>query len=203
MNAFFDEAGVLQFYSREFLYKKTSGDWTFRYDPVDYIDFTTTPGTPIIKAKQPNIVSLTKQEIASANQVKVLWKAPLSSNYLGNSTALWQAPTTFLAGGGLKYDLPNPVATITRATASAGVVTFRASNSFMKNNVVSISGISPSQYNLQNAVITYADSTQFKVASTATGTYVSGGKATISISSTPLIVDINSIDNYHFVLNIN
>jgi hypothetical protein len=196
MNAFFDEAGVLQFYSREFLYKKTSGDWTFRYDPVDYIDYTTTPGTPIIKAKQPNIISLTKQEIASANQVKVLWKAPLSSNYLGNSTALWQAPTTFLAGGGLKYDLPNPVATITRATASAGVVTFRANNSFMKNNVVSISGISPSQYNLQNAVITYADSTQFKVASTATGTYVSGGKATISVSSTPLIVDINSIDNY-------
>lgn len=196
MNAFFDEMGILQFYSREFMYTKSSGDWTFRYDPVDYIDYTTTPGTPIVKTKQPNIMSFSKQEIASANQVKVLWKAPLSSSYLGNSTTLWQAPTTFLAGGGLKYDLPNPVATITQVTASSGVVTFKASNSFAVNNVVSISGVSPSQYNLQNAVITYADSTQFKVASTATGTYVSGGKATISVTSTPLIVDINSIDNY-------
>lgn len=183
MNAFFDESGKLQFYSREYMYKKTTGDWTFRYEQS---------GLAL-----PNIVSFSKQEIASANQVKVLWKSPLSSNYLGNSTALWQAPTTFLAGGGLKYSIPDPKATITGASSSSGTVTFTAKNSFAINNVVSITGVSPSQYNLQNAIITYADDNTFRVASSVTGTYVSGGAATISPESTPLIVDINSIDSYN------
>lgn len=196
MNAFFDEYGTLQFSSREYLYGKTDGDWTFRYAPESYIDNVTNPSAPVTKTKLPNISSFAKKEIASANQVKVLWKTPISSNYLGNSTYLWQSSVTFLAAGGLKYPIPNPTATVTSVTKTGGIVTFNAPNSFLVNNVVSITGASPSQFNLSNAVITEATSSYFKVAASITGTYTSGGVATITPESTALIVDINSIDNY-------
>lgn len=91
MNAVFDDAGILQFYSRDYMYSKTDFNWEF---------LNSTNGS-----KLANIISLDKREVASANQVKVLWQTYLTSNYVGNSSQLWSAPTTFLAGGGLKYGI--------------------------------------------------------------------------------------------------
>jgi hypothetical protein len=34
-----------------------------------------------------------------------LWQSPVTSNYTGGSTVLWQAPTSFLSAGGLKYTI--------------------------------------------------------------------------------------------------
>jgi hypothetical protein len=93
MNAVFDDDGILQFYSRDFMYSKTQFDWEFMFSQNGN--------------KLPNIIDLTKQEIASANQVKVLWQTYLTSNYVGNSSQLWSSPTTFLTGGGLKYTILN------------------------------------------------------------------------------------------------
>ncbi len=69
--------------------------------------------------------------------------------------------------------------TITNAVGSGSVVTFTATNTFVKGTVVSISGISPSVYNLGTVIVASATSTQFTVASTAIGTYVSGGVASM------------------------
>ena len=91
MNAVFDDNGVLQFYSRDYLYSKTTTDWEFYYDASG--------------SKLPNIINLNKKEIASANQVKILWQTYLASNYVGDSGALWTSPTTFLSGGGLLYEI--------------------------------------------------------------------------------------------------
>lgn len=91
MNAMFDDEGILQFYSRDYLYSKTTSAWDFYYEKTGSI--------------LPNIVSISKKEIASANQVKVLWQSPVTSNYTGGSTVLWQAPTSFLSAGGLKYTI--------------------------------------------------------------------------------------------------
>lgn len=91
MNAFFDELNVLQFYSRDYMYSKTTADWNFYYDNEGSI--------------LPNIISFSKEEIASANQVKVLWSAPVTSNYTGASGRLWNSPPSFLAAGGLKLDI--------------------------------------------------------------------------------------------------
>ena len=96
MNAFFDENDVLQFYSRNYIYGKLNVDWQFYYDN-EVVGGTITG--------LANIKSITKDEIASANQVQVLWSSPVTSNYLGNSTILWQAPDSFLGAGGLRKSI--------------------------------------------------------------------------------------------------
>jgi hypothetical protein len=93
MNAFFDENNILQFYSRNKIYSNLNVDWQFFYD-------TEMSGASILGL--PNIQNISKQEIASANEVQILWSSPVTSNYLGNSTFIWQSPATFLGAGGLK-----------------------------------------------------------------------------------------------------
>jgi len=91
MNAFFDENNVLQFASREYIYTKSNVDWSFTYDA---------DGTTL-----PNIVSFSKQELPSANQVKILWQSQMTSNYAGNSGDLWTDEVSYLSAGGLRSDI--------------------------------------------------------------------------------------------------
>lgn len=91
MNAFFDDNGIFQFYSRDYLYGKDATGWEFYYDESG--------------SKLPNIVEFDKKEIASANQVKVLWQTYLASNYVGDSGALWTSPTSFLSAGTLQNSI--------------------------------------------------------------------------------------------------
>jgi hypothetical protein len=91
MNAIMDENNILQFYSRDKMYSQTTKNWEFYYDQKDN--------------KLPNISSFSQKDIASANEVKVIWSTPISSSYLGSSGPLWQAPTSFLIAGGLKTEL--------------------------------------------------------------------------------------------------
>lgn len=106
MNAVFDDDGILQLYSRDYLYSKTTTDWEFYYDESG--------------SKLPNIIEFNKKEIASANQVKVLWQTYLSSNYVGDSGALWTSPTSFLSAGTLQTTITkeNTVAEINDTTNS-------------------------------------------------------------------------------------
>ena len=91
MNAVIDENNILQFYSRNYMYSRTEKNWNFFYDQSE--------------SNLPNIVSFNQKDIASANQVKVLWSTPISSSYMGGSGPLWQAPTSYLIAGGLKETL--------------------------------------------------------------------------------------------------
>lgn len=91
MNAFFDENNILQFYTRDYLYNKSNTDWQFTYDQSGDI--------------LPNIVSFQKQELASANQVKIIWKTPMSSLYTQNAGNLWSAEPTFLTAGALRESI--------------------------------------------------------------------------------------------------
>lgn len=91
MNAVFDDNNILQFYSREYMYNRTDADWSFNYDKEGSV--------------LPNIIDFSKQEIASANQVKILWNTPVTSTYVSSSTRLWDSPVTFLSAGGLKYPI--------------------------------------------------------------------------------------------------
>jgi hypothetical protein len=96
MNAFFDDDNILQFYSRDYIYSTSRPvDWNFYYDKE---------GSDIL----PNIISFYKKEIASANSVKILWESPLSSNYTGTSTFLWQSPNTYLSAGALSNPSSRP-----------------------------------------------------------------------------------------------
>jgi hypothetical protein len=91
MNAYFDENNVLQFYSRDYLYSRTNVDWEFYYAQNG--------------DNLPNIIDFSKQEVASANQVKVIWRTPMSSLYKQTAVDLWASEPSFLISGGLRYDI--------------------------------------------------------------------------------------------------
>jgi hypothetical protein len=67
--------------------------------------------------------------------------------------------------------------TITNVVGSGTSVVYTASNNYVVGQPVTITGVTPTAYNLTNAVVTAANSTTFTVASAVTGTYVSGGIA--------------------------
>jgi hypothetical protein len=75
-------------------------------------------------------------------------------------------------------------ATITNVTSTGTAVTYTASNNYAVGQPVTITGVTPTAYNLTDAVVTAATSTTFTVASAATGTYVSGGIADRSAAVT-------------------
>lgn len=74
------------------------------------------------------------------------------------------------------------VATITNVVAAGGGVTFTAANNFKIGQLVTITGMTPSAYNLTNQTITDATSTFFTITNGATGTFVSGGTATSTVT---------------------
>ena len=100
------------------------------------------------------------------------------SNTVTNNALTVMGPTASVTGPSVNIKQPVQTATITNVTASAGTVTYTAANSFTAGNLVTITGVNPSGYNLSNQTIATASSTQFTVTNAATGTYVSGGTAT-------------------------
>lgn len=94
MNANVDENNILQFYSRDWIYdSEREPVWTLTSENVEDEDLI------------PNIVSLTKKEIASANSVKILWSAPSSTQYDGSSSPIWFSDESWLGAGSLTQDL--------------------------------------------------------------------------------------------------
>lgn len=71
---------------------------------------------------------------------------------------------------------------VTNVVAAQGGVTFTANNNFVIGQKVTTTGITPSAYNLTDQTITDCNSTSFVITSGATGTFVSGGEATSTVS---------------------
>lgn len=87
-------------------------------------------------------------------------------------------------------------ATITNAVGNGTVITYTAENSFNPGDVVSITGINVAGFNIQDAVIASSSETQFVVAGTATGTYLSGGTATQTRSNIVLTAQLPTEERY-------
>ena len=91
MVALFDENNILQFYTRENIFNYSQSlDWSFRYSAN---------GNNL-----PNIMSLDKQDLASANQVKVLWNSVTTNEYVGNAQPLWKSAKSYM--GALSLEQP-------------------------------------------------------------------------------------------------
>jgi hypothetical protein len=84
MIAVFSYDNVLKFYSREWLFDNSrTSDWSFRSE---------TSGSNL-----SNILSFNKNDLPSANQIKVFWNSVLTSNYIQSAQAPWDSDTYFLA----------------------------------------------------------------------------------------------------------
>lgn len=92
MTAVVDENNVLQFYTRDYLFDNSRPTaWTFRYDPDG--------------SKLANIISFTKQDLSTANVIKVLWRTQNSSETLGNAQPLWKAEDSYIGAFALNQNL--------------------------------------------------------------------------------------------------
>ena len=92
MVALFDENNILQFYTRENIFNYSAlTDWSFRY---------ASSGSNL-----PNIVSLDKKDLSSANQVKVLWNSVTTNEYIGNAQPLWKSSNTYMGALSLEQNL--------------------------------------------------------------------------------------------------
>jgi hypothetical protein len=79
----------------------------------------------------------------------------------------------------------NQPVTITNITGNGTTVTYStAAQAFAVGQLVSISGVIPSQYNLQNVAIATRSSSQFTITNPSTGTYISGGVAYAPVNLT-------------------
>ncbi len=85
----------------------------------------------------------------------------------------------FITSASPVFTLESKASAITGVSASAGVVTYTAANTFSANQTVSIYGVTPNDYNLSSVKIKAATSSNFTVDNAATGTYVSGGYAMV------------------------
>jgi len=64
---------------------------------------------------------------------------------------------------------------VTAISATGTEVTYTTTNTFIEGEIVTISGVVPSQFDVTNATVISASGNTFTIASTATGSYVSGG----------------------------
>jgi len=117
MVAVFDENNVLQFYTREYLFS------TVGKTPIEFR--YSANGNNL-----PNILSFNKQDLPSANQVKVLWKSVTTNNYTGNSQPLWASGERNLGALSLEGDMP------AIAGQTVGPYSVAGTNSYAKLNLV-------------------------------------------------------------------
>jgi hypothetical protein len=90
----------------------------------------------------------------------------------------------------VKSTTPTLTATVTAASAASGSITYTSSHSFSVGQIVTISGLSTSAFNLTGVVISVVTSTYFRVVNGATGTAVTGASATAIVPS--VTTDISS-----------
>jgi hypothetical protein len=88
---------------------------------------------------------------------------------------------------------------VTNVTSTGTQVTYTTTNTFEPGEVITITDVVPSQYNIANAVVVSATDDTFTINSTATGSYVSGGVAKsgkwIDLQ-TDLVVDEDTVPPY-------
>ena len=99
-----------------------------------------------------------------------------------NSAGQIQAPQPTSVGLVVKA-ATTLTATITNAVGDGTTVTYTAANTFTAGQTVGVTGVDPVAYNLTSVTIASASSTQFTVTNAATGTYVSGGTASVGQSA--------------------
>ena len=122
MTAIMDENNVLQFYTRDYFFDNSKNSvWTFRYDP---------DGNNLA-----NIIAFSKQDIATANVIKVLWNAQAGSEQIGNAQPLWKSEDSFMGAFALDQNLYSNVGAGGSLKVSAVVV-----NQYEKEVIYSLSG---------------------------------------------------------------
>ena len=130
MTAVVDESDILQFYSRDYLYSNRSSVWAFTAEQS---------GNTLA-----NIESFNKKDLPSANQVKIIWRSAVTSNYTNASDIIWKSDNTFLAAAALLDDL-----------GSSTVSTYDSDGNVISAAYLSLDPITYSEYSNQKSLYAF------------------------------------------------
>jgi hypothetical protein len=109
MTAVFSAKNVLEFYSRDYIFDSArTSNWDFRSE---------TSGSNL-----SNILSFEKNDLASANQIKVFWNSVLTSNLIQSAQAPWESDTYFLSAFSLNQSVASNQAAGTYLILSPSVI---------------------------------------------------------------------------------
>jgi hypothetical protein len=110
-----------------------------------------------------------------------------------NSVNIYTAP---FGSTGFVYEtasITGVAITATGGGAGTGGITYTATNTnFAVGDYVTITGMVPNSYNVVDAVITARAGTSFTIASSATGTFSSGGTAVVATGLSTFFVDLQT-----------
>lgn len=109
MTAVFSAKNVLEFYSRDYIFDAArTSNWDFRSEASG--------------SNLSNILSFEKNDLPSANQIKVFWNSVLTSNFIQSAQAPWESDTYFLSAFSLNQSVSATQAAGTYLSLSASVI---------------------------------------------------------------------------------
>lgn len=96
----------------------------------------------------------------------------------------------------IKSKIEGLTATVTAASSNGTTVTYTAGNRFSAGQIVTITGLTTSAFNLANVTIASATTTQFTVTNAATGTAVTGGngQAVVNVDTKELLLQMKALE---------
>lgn len=96
----------------------------------------------------------------------------------------------------IKSKIEGLTATVTAASSNGTTVTYTAANRFSAGQVVSITGLTTTAFNLANVTIASATTSQFTVTNAATGTAVTGatGVAVVNVDTKELLLQMKALE---------
>jgi len=118
-----------------------------------------------------------------------------------NTTMVFSSFSCELTKRNVYSDIDAKPATITAATHNGSSITYTAANSFVVNDVVTVTGLETEAYNVSNAIVTSRNSTSFTVAKSGTTASVTeassdGAKFTYYATNTFSAGDVVSVSGF-------
>lgn len=138
---------------------------------------------------------------ANVNSLSVVGNTSIGGSLVvtGNLQVLGTSVTISTTSIGIKDNIillnEGEEVTVTNAVGNGSVIVYTAVNAFEANNLVRVTGITPSALNTNGYVSLVAvNSTSFSISNTASNTYSSGGLASAKVGSNP---DVGIVANYY------
>jgi hypothetical protein len=128
---------------------------------------------------QPRTIGFGRLKTAATTAVTL--SLPGAANQVITSGIVVEPNNRYILTGWVKHYAAT--ASITAASATGGVVTYTANNSFAAGETVTIIGLTTTAFNLSAVTIATATATQFTVTNAATGTAVTGASGTATLSA--------------------
>lgn len=118
-----------------------------------------------------------------------------------NTTMVFSSFSCELMKRNVYSDMDSKPATITAVTHNGSSITYTAANSFVVNDVVTVTGLETEAYNVSNAIVTSRNSTSFTVAKSGTTASVTeassdGAKFTYYATNTFSAGDVVSVSGF-------